>query len=63
MDEKLEEIRKRLELQLAGVSRQSAHSMMDLDAEIAVLAKELRGRLGALEKRVTELENAVGRPK
>ena len=60
MDEKLEEVRKRLELQIAGVSRQSAHSMMDLDAELAVMAKDVRGRIAALDKRVTELENVVG---
>ena len=59
MSQELDDLKERFDRQLAGLSRQSAHSMMDLDAAIAVLENSMRGKICALEKRVSELEEAV----
>ena len=55
-----EELKKDVDRQLAGLSRQFAHSLMDLDATVDIVAKEADRRLKRLEARVDKLEKPDG---
>ena len=56
-----EDLKKDVDRQLSGLSRQFAHSLMDLDAAIDIVAKEADKRLKRLEVRVDKLEKPDGR--
>ena len=60
MSPDLEDLKKDHDRQLAELSRQYAHSLMDMDAAFDVLAKETDARFKSLEVRVAKLESPDG---
>ena len=60
MGDELKQIKEELDRELQNVSRQAAHSMMDLDAALSVLSAEMNRRLVLLEARVSKLEARAG---
>ena len=56
MCDSLEALKRHVEAEIANLSRQAAHAIGDLEAEVAVVAQKIDARVTQLEDRVGRLE-------